>query len=61
LQPFAGNGTTGIAARLTGRRFVGIDIDEAYLSIAAQRHKQLPTMRREWTAKIPDLKELSCI
>ena len=56
LDPFAGSGTTGIAAQLTNRRFVGIDIDEKYLSTAARRHQLLPTMRREWTAKIPDLR-----
>ena len=61
LDPFAGSGTTGIAAQLTNRRFVGIDIDEKYLSIAARRHQLLPAMRREWTAKIPDLKHQLCL
>lgn len=56
LDPFAGSGTTGIAARLTDRRFVGIDIEDKYLSIAAQRHELLPMMRHEWMSKIPDLK-----
>ena len=33
LDPFAGSGTTGIAARLTNRSFTGIDIEAKYLSV----------------------------
>ena len=56
LDPFAGSGTTGIAARLTNRSFTGIDIEAKYLSVAAQRHELLPKLRRVWASKIPDLK-----
>ena len=56
LDPFAGSGTTGIAARLTNRSFTGIDIEAKYLSVAAQRHDLLPKMHRVWVSKIPDLK-----
>ncbi len=56
LDPFAESGTTGIAARLTGRQFVGIDVADDYLSVAARRYELLPEKRAEWTAKIPDLK-----
>ena len=55
LDPFAGSGTTGIAARLTNRSFTGIDIEAKYLSVAVQRHELLPKMRRMWSSKIPDL------
>ena len=58
LDPFAGSGTTGIAAQLTNRSFTGIDIEEKYLSVAAQRHELLPKLRRVWASKIPDLKML---
>ena len=58
LDPFAGSGTTGIAARLTNRSFTGIDIEAKYLSVAAQRHELLPKLRRVWISKIPDLKIL---
>ena len=58
LDPFAGSGTTGIAARLTNRSFTGIDIEAKYLSVATQRHELLPKMRRVWASKIPDLKML---
>lgn len=37
LDPFMGSGSTGKAAVLEGFRFVGIDIDQAYIEIARQR------------------------
>lgn len=37
LDPFAGSGTTGIAAVLEGARFVGIEKNPAFASIAQQR------------------------
>lgn len=37
LDPFAGSGTTGVAALAEGCSFVGIDLDPAYLEIARLR------------------------
>jgi DNA modification methylase len=37
LDPFVGAGTTGIAAALMDRQFIGCDISEAYIEVAAQR------------------------
>jgi site-specific DNA-methyltransferase (adenine-specific) len=37
LDPFAGSGTTGVAALLEGRRFVGVELTEEYCAIARQR------------------------
>jgi len=37
LDPFMGSGTTGIAAVQTGRKFIGIEIDEHSFNIACKR------------------------
>ena len=37
LDPFCGSGTTGCAAILEHRRFLGIEIDAGYLDVAAAR------------------------
>src|SRR5690606_26608563 len=34
LDPFSGSGTTGLAATLHGRRYVGIDLNEDYLDLS---------------------------
>ncbi len=53
LDPFCGSGTTGIAASLLGRSFLGIDLEEDFLRLARVRRERLDedgvrqdTMRR---------------
>ena len=44
LDPFAGSGTTAVAAYLAGRQHIGIELDPTYARIAAER---LKNTRRE--------------
>ena len=37
LDPFMGSGTTGVACANLGRKFIGIEINEAYFNIACER------------------------
>jgi site-specific DNA-methyltransferase (adenine-specific) len=39
LDPFAGSGTTGIAALNAGRRFIGVELSKHYAEVAADRLK----------------------
>jgi len=37
FDPFSGSATTGVAALMLGRRFVGSEMDDKYVQIAARR------------------------
>ncbi len=41
LDPFAGSCTTGIAANLLGRKFIGIDQSEEYLQLGIRRKEEI--------------------
>lgn len=43
LDPFCGSGTTCVAAKMLGRRYIGIDISEEYCEIARQKIKAVDT------------------
>lgn len=40
IDGFMGSGTTGVACVRTGRRFIGIEIDEKYFTIAVKRIRE---------------------
>lgn len=56
FDPFAGSATTGIAANLVRRRFVGIETENEYLEMSKRRRLEFETKKDEWTNKIPDLR-----
>ena len=37
LDPFNGSGTTCVAAKMHGRRYLGVDLSEDYCAIAEER------------------------
>lgn len=41
IDPFTGSSTTGIAAYLLGRSFIGIDTDKKYLNLSIKRFEEL--------------------
>ena len=41
LDPFTGSSTTGIAAHLFGRKFIGIDNEKRYLDLSIKRFEEL--------------------
>ena len=41
LDPFAGSCSTGIAANLLGRKFIGLDQSEEYLQLGVRRKKEI--------------------
>lgn len=58
LDPFSGSATTGIAANLVGRRFLGIEKEKAYLDMSVARRKELesPRLFAEYRNKIADIR-----
>lgn len=46
MDPFTGSSTTGIAATLLGRRFLGIDQEEKFLEISKARREELNSIKR---------------
>ena len=42
LDPFAGSGTTVVAAEQLGRRYIGIEISKKYAYTAQERLSQTP-------------------
>lgn len=47
LDPFTGSSTTGIAANLLGRRFLGIDQEEEFLHISKARKEEIVDITKQ--------------
>lgn len=56
LDPFAGSCTTGIAANVLGRKFVGIDQNQEYLDYGIRRRKEIedPIMAKKIFRKMSE-------
>ena len=57
LDPFAGSSTTGIAANLIGRRFLGIEQEKDYADISCRRRQEIENIHvyDEYRSKIKDI------
>ena len=57
LDPFAGSSTTGIAANLLGRRFLGIEREEEFAAISKARREEIEDIKTysKYKKKIPDI------
>lgn len=54
LDPFSGSATTGIAANLLGRRYLGLEIEENFLDIGKARRIEIenPAIRNNYLNKL---------
>jgi len=43
LDPFCGSGTTCVAAKMLGRKYIGIDVNPDYVEISCKRLEALDT------------------
>lgn len=57
LDPFAGSSTTGIAANLIGRRYLGIEREKEYAEISVNRRNEIENNEKylSYRAKIKDI------
>lgn len=60
LDPFTGSSTTGIAANLLGRRFLGIDKERQFLDLSQARREELESLDvfADYRARIKDIRLL---
>lgn len=54
LDPFSGSSTTGIAACLLGRRYLGLEIEPQYLAMSRARREELddPATRHDYLSRL---------
>ncbi|MFC2492133.1 MAG: DNA-methyltransferase [Campylobacter curvus] len=58
-DPFSGSSTTGIAANLLGRKFIGIEKEDEFVKISMARKQELDSLAKIFRSKISDFKALS--
>lgn len=63
LDPFCGSSTTGIAANLLGRRYLGIDQEEKYIEISKNRREELENLEtyHKYRSKIKDIQYMDSL
>ncbi|HIV49516.1 MAG TPA: site-specific DNA-methyltransferase [Candidatus Helicobacter avicola] len=54
-DPFSGSSTTGIAANLLGRKFIGIEKEMEFIQMSIKRKEELDSNRKIIEARIKDL------
>ncbi len=59
LDPFTGSSTTGIAANLLNRRFLGIDLEEEYLQLSKNRKIEIenPIIQKQFRENMNGFKD----
>ena len=55
VDPFTGSSTTGLAAYLYGREFIGIDTNKSYLDLSIKRFKELDKNMKNKSSRKPQL------
>ena len=63
LDPFCGSSTTGIAANLLDRRYLGIDQEQKYLEISKNRKEELENQQtyQMYRSKIKDIQVMDSL
>lgn len=58
LDPFSGSATTGVAANLLGRRYLGLEIEDEFLAMSKARREELenPAIRSEYLERLAKAK-----
>lgn len=59
LDPFAGSSTTGIAANLVGRRFLGIEKEAEFAAMSKERREEIEDIKtyNVFRSKIKDIEK----
>ncbi len=57
-DPFSGSSTTGIAANLLGRKFVGIEKEDEFIKISQKRRQELDANFVNFKRKFSDIRLL---